>query len=223
METEKRLNALAERQTRLQTEVTSRAQAISAELATTGSLLAQANGQVRELAAEVEAQRAAADHAAFAAQLLEARQLTGSAAVRAVQPSTVGAGVLAAAAALSGHPYQWGGTGPVGYDCSGMVGAAYSAVGLRLPRTAAQQYLAGQHPSLGALQPGDLLFWASNAADPQTIEHVAVYAGGDLMVSADHTGDVVRLQPIWWSGFVGATRPAAAAVDAQQRAPGQMA
>jgi hypothetical protein len=31
------------------------------------------------------------------------------------------------------------------------------------------------------------------------------------MVSADHTGDVVRLQPVWFDGFAGATRPTAAA------------
>jgi hypothetical protein len=34
-----------------------------------------------------------------------------------------------------------------------------------------------------------------------------VVAGGE-MVDAPHTGAVVRVEPIWTDGFVGATRPA---------------
>ena len=34
----------------------------------------------------------------------------------------------------TGHPYQWGGTGP-GYDCSGLVMMAYRHAGVHLPRT----------------------------------------------------------------------------------------
>lgn len=132
----------------------------------------------------------------------------GYATQRATAPpasSTVAATALAAAKALSGHPYQWGGTGPVGYDCSGMTGAAYAAAGIHLPRTVAQQYQSGPHVPLADLPPGELLFWASNPADPATIEHDAMYAGNGLMMSANHTGDVTRLQPVWWNGYAGAT------------------
>lgn len=34
-----------------------------------------------------------------------------------------------------------------------------------------------------------------------------MYAGGGLMWSTNHTGDVARLQPVWGSEFLGATRP----------------
>jgi len=50
--------------------------------------------------------------------------------------------VLFAAGAL-GIPYVWGGTGPNGYDCSGLVQAAYRSGGVVLPRVAQDQYDAG--------------------------------------------------------------------------------
>ena len=39
------------------------------------------------------------------------------------------------AAAQVGKPYVYGGTGPYGYDCSGLVYAAYRKYGFALPRT----------------------------------------------------------------------------------------
>jgi cell wall-associated NlpC family hydrolase len=138
---------------------------------------------------------------------------TNQAAVDAVlatqSQASSGTAALALRAILThlGAPYLWGGTGPTQFDCSGLTGAAYAAAGLLLPRTAAQQYRAGTHPPLSDLRPGDLLFWADDPNNPATIHHVAMYAGGDLMVSTDHTGDVARIQPIWADGFAGVTRP----------------
>jgi cell wall-associated NlpC family hydrolase len=63
------------------------------------------------------------------------------------------------------------------------------------------------HVDLGQLQPGDLLFWATDVNDPATIHHVALYAGNGLMVAAPHTGDVVRVQQVYLDGYIGAVRP----------------
>lgn len=140
-----------------------------------------------------------------------------------VPPSEVAVKVIAAARTLLGQPYVWGGTGPQGFDCSGLTGWAYASAGISLPRTAAQQWLSGPHPPIEQMQPGDLLFWASDPTDMSTIHHVALYLGGGMMISTDHPGDVARVQPIWDAEFVGATRPdplLAVAVPGPRWAPG---
>jgi hypothetical protein len=112
------------------------------------------------------------------------------------------------AMAQLGKPYQWGGTGPNSFDCSGLVMKAWQAAGVTIPRIAADQYQFGTHVSMDGLHMGDLVFWASNPADPSTIEHVAMYIGGDHMVNAPYTGQVVRTDWIGGPGFVGeASRP----------------
>jgi cell wall-associated NlpC family hydrolase len=112
-------------------------------------------------------------------------------------------------AAQLGKPYLWGGTGPDSWDCSGLMMVAWAQVGLRLPRTAAQQYHDTQAAAvpLTAIQPGDLVFWGAGTAD--SIEHVAIYIGNGQVLDAPHTGTVVQIQPIWTDGLYGVTRPAA--------------
>jgi cell wall-associated NlpC family hydrolase len=61
---------------------------------------------------------------------------------------------------------------------------------------------------MGALLPGDLVFFATNTSDPGTIHHVGMYVGKGLMVHAPHTGDVVRVASVWRDDYAGAVRPA---------------
>jgi hypothetical protein len=93
-----------------------------------------------------------------------------------------------------GKPYLWGGTGPASFDCSGLVMKAWQAAGVSLPRTAAEQYTAGVQVPLANLRPGDLIYYATNTADPSTIYHVSMFLGGTKVVSAPQTGEVVRIQ-----------------------------
>ena len=120
-----------------------------------------------------------------------------------------GAGAAAAvryAMAQLGDPYRWGAEGPDAYDCSGLTSAAYLAAGVAIPRTSAAQWGAGPHVDVAALLPGDLVFYADDAADPSTIHHVGMYIGNGLMVHAPHTGDVVRVASVWREGYAGAVR-----------------
>jgi len=77
--------------------------------------------------------------------------------------------------------YDWGGNGPLGYDCSGLTQAAFGSAGRWLPRTAqAQLDQAPYRVPLSQLQPGDLVFWG----EPNAIWHVAVYIGNWQVVHA---------------------------------------
>lgn len=127
---------------------------------------------------------------------------------------SVPAAAVAFAASELGSPYRWGGTGRGGYDCSGLVQAAYRVAGVRLPRVAQSQFDTGPAvPPTTAPLPGDLVFFGSAPGD---VTHVGIYVGDGLMVDAPHDGAVVRAEDLptvpgrrWGKDrYLGATRPA---------------
>jgi cell wall-associated NlpC family hydrolase len=103
-------------------------------------------------------------------------------------------------------PYLWGGTGPCspGFDCSGLMQAAWAAAGVSIPRTTYEQYDALPHVPKADLEPGDLVFF-------EDLGHVGMYVGHGLMIDAPSTGEVIRLHALdmqWYAGnYVGAARP----------------
>jgi peptidoglycan DL-endopeptidase CwlO len=110
-----------------------------------------------------------------------------------VSGSARGASVVALASRYLGVPYRYGGSSPRGFDCSGLTQYVYGLLGVRLPRTAAQQYGATRHLQRSQARPGDLVFFFSGGV----VTHVGIYLGGNLMIAAPHTGDVVKRQTIY--------------------------
>jgi cell wall-associated NlpC family hydrolase len=90
-------------------------------------------------------------------------------------------------------PYRYGGSTPRGFDCSGFVQYVYARLGVRLPRTAQQQYNATRHVSRSQARAGDLVFFFVGGR----VTHVGIYAGANTMIAAPHSGQVVRRQPIY--------------------------
>lgn len=98
-------------------------------------------------------------------------------------------GVLGVAAGLTGTPYQWGGSTPAGFDCSGFTSYVFAQVGISLPRTAAQQQAFATPVSNP--QPGDLVFYGYPAY------HIGIYAGDGMMYDSPRPGKVLDLRPVF--------------------------
>lgn len=133
------------------------------------------------------------------------------AARQASAPNQTALSVIEYARKAVGLPYQYGAEEPgVAFDCSGLTQAAYSSVGVSIPRGAQNQY--DSTPKIDGskelLLPGDLVFFGT---DTQHIEHVGIYIGNGAMIDAPHTGAFVRVDNNFmnWTNpsYVGATRP----------------
>jgi cell wall-associated NlpC family hydrolase len=106
-----------------------------------------------------------------------------------------------------GKPYRFGAEGPRSYDCSGLVWASYRSAGVTVPRIARDQQHATTPISVDQLLPGDLLFFSTTSnTDWRQITHVGMYVGNGKMIEAPMTGENVKIAPVWWSAFFGATR-----------------
>jgi hypothetical protein len=113
----------------------------------------------------------------------------------ALPPSQAAAQAIKFALGEQGKPYVWGATGPNAYDCSGLMLRAYESAGVILPRVSQDQYKAGAMLPVRNAQPGDLIFLATDPADPSTIHHVAMYLGDGKIVEAQQTGVPVHIRP----------------------------
>jgi cell wall-associated NlpC family hydrolase len=126
---------------------------------------------------------------------------------------------LAFAESQIGLWYRWAGAGEVGptvtstgvqnvpaYDCSGLTMRAYQAVGISLAHYTGAQWDDGLHVSQAQLQPGDLVFFATNTNDPSTIHHVGIYIGNGQMVDAPATGEQIGIHNAFRPDYIGAVQ-----------------
>lgn len=82
-----------------------------------------------------------------------------------------------------GVPYLWGGSSPMGLDCSGFVQYVYRLNGLQLLRDAHQQATQGRGVTLVEGRPGDPIFFGP-VDRPERITHVGMLLGRGRYIHA---------------------------------------
>ena len=91
-----------------------------------------------------------------------------------------------------GNPYVWGGTSLTnGADCSGFTMSVFAHFGISTGRSSRDQAAKGKEVAVSAVQPGDLLFYASG----NYINHVALYIGNGQVIHASTAKSGIKISP----------------------------
>ncbi|WP_328664575.1 NlpC/P60 family protein [Streptomyces sp. NBC_00328] len=120
--------------------------------------------------------------------------LVAPAAPPVVGPDSRAAEAVAFARAQIGRPCVWGASGPGSYDPSGLTQASWKSAGVMLPRATQDQAQVGPAVALGAMQPGDLVFFHAN------VSHVGLYVGDGMMVHAPSPGARITEESVEYAG-----------------------
>jgi len=104
--------------------------------------------------------------------------------------------LLSEARKFLGTPYVWGGTSPLGFDCSGFTQYVYRQFGIDLPRVSYQQAGAGKRIGMDQAKPGDLVFWDTSSRN-NGADHVAIYLGNGQVIHAPKPGDSIKISKVW--------------------------
>lgn len=123
-------------------------------------------------------------------------------------PRTFAEDMVALSKRFLGLPYTWGGTSPLGFDCSGFVQLIYKTGGIPILRDANIQFEgSGLVPvAAGEEMAGDLVFFGKN------ISHVGMMIDAENFINATvHETPTVRIDrlkdPYWQKIYQGARRP----------------
>jgi peptidoglycan DL-endopeptidase CwlO len=179
------------------------------ELAATTARLEQQESQVKgELATLINQERArqaAASRARAQAQTRSYQSGGGRTGggipvnfPNAPAPNGNAAAAVAFAKAQVGKGYRYATAGPATFDCSGLTSAAWAAGGRSLTRYSGAQYQQTIRIGPGDLQPGDLIFYGPGGSN-----HVEIYIGGGMVVSASNPATGVKLAGVRYGSASG--------------------
>jgi len=119
--------------------------------------------------------------------------------------------VIEASRKYLGTPYRYGGITAAGLDCSGFIGLSFrDALGVALPRSASGLYSWTVRTTLEKAQPGDFLFFRTDATN--NITHVGLYLGDRVFIHAASSGARTGViysnldERYWASAYAGAGR-----------------
>lgn len=97
--------------------------------------------------------------------------------------------IIQIATEYEGQPYVFGGNSPdTGFDCSGIVQYAYSKIGIKLSRTAQDQYDQSTKVTASEAKAGDLVFFKGTYHCADYITHVGIYVSNHKMYQAGGPG-----------------------------------
>lgn len=107
--------------------------------------------------------------------------------------------IMTEALKYQGWKYVFGGDNPnTSFDCSGLVQWCFGKAGIRLPRTAQEQYDMTQHIPLSEAKPGDLVFFHGTYNAGTYITHVGIYVGNNCMYNAGNPIGYADLTTSYW-------------------------
>lgn len=100
-------------------------------------------------------------------------------------------------------PYVFGGDTPAGFDCSGYLEYVFAKHGIRIPRTADEQYKLGKLVEPDDLEAGDLVFFTTYEPGAS---HCGIYLGNGNFIHAS-TSRGIRVDNLdntyWASRYYG--------------------
>lgn len=128
----------------------------------------------------------------------------------AVSNPARGRAIVAEALRHLGTPYVWGGDGPAGWDCSGMIQWVYRQVtGISIPRVSQDQFRYGASLRPDQIEAGDIIFFFDTDGPGITHNGIALGDGRFIHARDESRGTVIsRLdEPLWTAHYAGARRP----------------
>jgi len=100
-------------------------------------------------------------------------------------PPSFGLDIVRTGLTQKGRRYRWGGSIPsTGFDCSGFTQWTYQQHSIKLPRTALEQFHAGESVHRSELRAGDLVFYKIN----RRRWHVGMYMDDGIFVHSPRRG-----------------------------------